>query len=124
MALAKGGRIFVHRDLLLTESIQPTILEPSSAIDNGGPNGQVQKTTPAFLPNRTIIAATEITLMSGCWKNLRTAPSPPELWVEIGVCVHQVLWAPSVDTENIVMLGDVTRSSRTPKFLSAIIRIA
>lgn len=65
MALAKGGSIFVHQDLLLTESIQQIIVEPSSAMNNGGPDGQAQKTVPALLPSRTVIIANEMTFMTG-----------------------------------------------------------
>lgn len=39
VSLAKRGSIVVQQDLLLTDSIQQIIVEPSSAVNSGGPNG-------------------------------------------------------------------------------------
>lgn len=63
VSLAKRGSIFVQQDLLLMDSVQQIIVEPSAAMNSGGPNGLAQKTTLAFLPSRTDIIAAEIEFM-------------------------------------------------------------
>lgn len=54
MSLAKSGSIIVQQDLLLTDSVQQITVEPSSAMNSGGPNGRAQKaTSPFYLVEQT-----------------------------------------------------------------------